>query len=249
MTNKSKKIALITGCSGYLGISIVKSFLNLNYLVYGIDIKKIQIKNKSFIFKKMDITKETTVKKLLLNIFNKHNKIDVLINNASFSPYKNFEYRDYNEFKKTIDINLYAPFIMMKNYFKYYRKKKNKFGNIINIASIYGILSPDFKIYTNKKKINSEVYGASKAGLIQMTKYFANYFAPYNIFVNSISPGGIKNKKTQTKDFIKRYNSIVPLKKMADKNDIIEMIMFLTSKKGNYITGQNFIIDGGLSIK
>ena len=122
-------------------------------------------------------------------------------------------------------------------------------SNIINIASIYGTISPDFKIYENDKKFNSEVYGASKAGLIQMTKYFATILAKNNIVVNSISPGGIKNNKTQTKKFIKNYSKNVPRKRMAYLEDILEIIIFLIEMKEKYLTGQNIIVDGGLSLK
>lgn len=249
MINNSK-IILISGCSGFLGTELTNQLLLNNHLVIGLDKKKNKkIRNKNFFFKKVDITSEIQVKKNINFFFKKFKKIDVVINCATYSPYLHFSERTYKDFKKTLDINLFGPFNIIKNYYEKLIKLKINKGNIINIASIYGLLSPNFEIYENKKIINSEVYGASKAGLIQMTKYFATILAKNNIIVNSVSPGGIKNLKTQTKKFIKNYSKHVPMKRMADLQEIVETIIFLAEMKNNYITGQNFIIDGGLSLK
>ena len=247
MINK-KKIILITGSSGLLGTDLTINLLNKGHIVIGLDLKN-KIKNNNFFFKKVDLTKENQIKKSINNIFIKFKKIDVIINNAAYSPYSDFLSRDYKEFKKTIDVNLFAPFSIIQNYYRNFKKFKNVRGNIINIASIYGIISPNMQIYENKKKINSEVYGASKAGLIQLTKYFGNIFAKDKISVNAISPGGILNKKTQTKKFITRYSNNVPHNRMAETKEVVELILYLVNKKENYTTGHNFIIDGGLSIK
>ena len=121
-----------------------------------------------------------------------------------------------------------------------------KIGKIINIGSIYGLISPDYRIYNKGDRINSEVYGASKAGLIQLTKYYATFLAKKNILVNCISPGGIENKK-KNKAFIKKYIKNVPLKRMASLSDIFFVLFFLISKGNKYMTGQNLILDGGMS--
>ena len=106
-------------------------------------------------------------------------------------------------------------------------------------------MSPNFKNYRSGDRKSSETYGASKAALIQLTKYFANYMSKYNVRVNSISPGGIYNKKVQTNKFIQRYEKNVPLRSMGTHHDVVHQILFLISNKSKYITGQNLIIDGG----
>ena len=248
--NNNSKIILISGCSGFLGTELTNQLLTNEHLVIGLD-KKNNKKNyhKNFFFKKTDITSEIQVKKNINFYFKKFKKVDVVINCATYSPYLHFSKRTYKDFKKTIDVNLFGPFNIVKNYYENLIKFKVNKGNIINIASIYGLISPNFEIYENKKIINSEVYGASKAGLIQMTKYFATILAKNNIIVNCVSPGGIKNLKTQTKKFIKNYSKNVPMKRMAYLNEIVETIIFLVEIKNNYMTGQNLIIDGGLSLK
>lgn len=243
-----KKIILITGSSGLLGKNLTLKFLNEGHNVIGFDLTN-NIKNKNFYFNKVDLSKERQIIKAMNYFFKKFKKIDVIINNAAYSPYSDFLSRNYKEFKKSVDINLYAPFLIIQNYYKNFKKYKNINGNIINIASIYGVISPNMEIYDNKKKVNSEIYGATKAGLIQLTKYFGNIFAKENISVNAISPGGIINKKIQSINFIKRYSKNVPQKRMAKIDEILELISYLVNKKENYTTGHNFIIDGGLSIK
>ena len=122
-----------------------------------------------------------------------------------------------------------------------------KLGKIINIASIYGVISPDYRIYNKGDRINSEIYGASKAGLIQLTKYYATFLAKRNILVNCISPGGVENKKKQNTKFIKKYLHNVPLGRMTSLSDIFSVLNFLIADENRYLTGQNLILDGGMS--
>lgn len=120
---------------------------------------------------------------------------------------------------------------------------KNKNGKIINIGSIYGVVPPDKKIYGDSGRNSSEIYGATKAGVIQMTKYWAGYLGEYNIKVNSISPGGIFANQKQF--FLDNYTKKVPFKRMAEVDDFFGIICFLSSDDSNYITGQNIAVDGG----
>tara|TARA_Y100001958_G_C21091311_1_gene444313 strand:- start:133 stop:693 length:561 start_codon:yes stop_codon:yes gene_type:complete len=184
---------------------------------------------------------------VLTKIFISQKKIDVIVNNAAKSYFSSFQKRTKKEINETLDTNITGPINIIKEYLKLHNKYKSKRCNIINISSIYGIVSPDLRIYDSKDRINSEIYGASKAGLIQLTKYFSTILADKNIFVNSIAPGGILNKKKQSKKFIKRYNNRVPLKKMATTLDVCLATLYFASDQMNYTTGQNLTIDGGLT--
>ena len=125
---------------------------------------------------------------------------------------------------------------------------------MIQISSIYGIVSPDFDIYKNSKykgEIMSSpaVYSASKAGVIGLTKWLASYWGKKNIKVNCIVPGGIEDSSSQDSTFSKNYNKKVPLSRLAKAEDIIPTILFLSSDASSYITGQSLVIDGGYSIR
>ena len=189
------KIVLITGVSGQIGNFAVKFFLKLGCIVYGIDVKKLKINSSRFIFKQLDISDTIKIENLISDIYKKYKRIDIVVNNAAVSYKKNFKNRTSKELKETIEINLLSPINIIKNIAKKHNSKL--ICKIINIGSIYGVRSPDFNIYDNSDNMNSEIYGGSKAAIIQITKYFAVLLATKNIIVNCISPGGLKNKKLQ----------------------------------------------------
>lgn len=246
--NYKNKIVVITGTSGLLGKSLVKLFLSLNSIVIGMDIKKNKITNKNFHFFNIDIVNNKKVQKTLHNIIKKHKKIDVIINNAGVSFFTKFEKRTEKELISTFKVNLLGTINVCKNYFILHKKFKLKRCNIINIGSIYGSMSPDFRIYANPNNYNSEIYGSTKAGIIQLTKYLAILMSRHKINVNCMSPGGILNKdKKHKKIFIKKYSSRIPINRMANTEDFYTCILFLSSDFSKYITGQNILVDGGLS--
>ena len=122
------------------------------------------------------------------------------MNNAGIGVFTPFLSRTLDEFKNVLDVNLVGTFLMTRESIKIMIKKGH--GKIINIGSIYGINSSDFRIYGESGRNNSEVYSISKSGVIMFSKYLAAHYASYNIQINTISPGGIK--KNQTDEFIKK---------------------------------------------
>ena len=183
---------------------------------------------------------------LINEIYKKYKKIDIVINNAAISYKTNFENRKESELKKTTSVNILSPINIIKAIAKNHNKKD--ICKIINIGSIYGVRSPDFSIYNNINNINSEIYGGSKAALIQMTKYLAVFLAKKNIIVNCISPGGLENKKIQNKKFIDKYSNKVPLGRMCNVNDLKMALLYFSNIETNYTTGQNLVIDGGFTL-
>ena len=242
-------IILITGVSGQVGTNLAQLYLENGCKVYGVDLKKNKIKNKNFKFYKINISIKKNAAKIFNNILKKEKKIDIIVNNAAVSFFSNILKKTEREIDNTYDANLKSVINITTEYFRKHKIKKLKSCKIINIASIYGLLSPEFKIYGKNDRFSSEIYGATKAGLIQLTKYYSVLFAKYNILVNCISPGGIENSNVQSRKFQKKYSSRVPLRRMANVEDLYTAVMFLSSKKTKYITGQNLIIDGGLSAK
>lgn len=242
-------IIFITGVSGQIGSNLARLFLENDCKVYGVDLKKNKLKHKNFKFFKLDITNEKKVKDIFNKIVKNEKKIDVILNNAAVSFFSEILKKNDKETDLTYKVNLKGVINITNEYLRIHKQKKLMECKIINISSIYGLISPEFKIYEKGDRFSSEIYGATKAGLIQLTKYYSVLLAKYNILVNCISPGGIVNKKVQTKKFQKRYSNRVPLKRMAHVEDLFTTILFLSSKKTKYVTGQNIVIDGGLSSK
>ncbi len=247
--NFRKKIVLITGSSGLIGSSLVNLFLSLGSKVYGFDKVKNKFLNKHFKFIKTNVASKNSIKKNILKIIKKEKKIDIIINNAGYSIFTKYYNRTDKEINKTVDVNIKGVSYMINEYSKIHKKFNLKKCNIINLSSIYGLLSPDFSIYGKNDRFNSEIYGATKASVIQLTKYYAVILSKENIIINCISPGGILNKKNpQAKNFVKNYSKRVPKQRIGNVEDLFTVVLFLSSDKSNYIVGQNIIVDGGLSI-
>jgi len=121
--------------------------------------------------------------------------------------------------------------------------QKQGYGNIINISSIYGVISPKFEIYNNTGMTTPVEYAAIKSGMLHLTKYMAKYFKGKNIRVNAISPGGILDG--QPEEFLKKYNKQCLTKGMLDKNDLNGALVFLLSDMSKFVNGQNLIVDDG----
>jgi len=124
--------------------------------------------------------------------------------------------------------------------------QKQGYGNIINISSIYGVISPKFEIYDNTEMTMPVEYAAIKSGMLHLTKYMAKYFKGNNIRVNAISPGGILD--SQPEEFLKKYNQECLTKGMLNGCDLNGTLVFLLSDMSMYINGQNIVVDDGFSL-
>lgn len=244
--NLGNKVVIITGATGQLGKVICHGFQQAGARVVGIDMNVDVNMLEGVYYYQMDISNKKQVYEVFKNIIEKYEKFDVLINNAGVSTFESFEQRPEKSFDWVMDVNLKGTFFCIQTYVNLYDKYGFGSGSIVNISSIFGVVSPDFRNYTDCKRKNSEVYGATKAGIIQMTKYFAVHLAERNIRVNTISPGGIYNPKSpQGKDFIKNYSFRCPMKRMANEDEMVGAVLYLASDTASYTTGQNIIIDGG----
>ena len=243
---ENKKI-IITGCSGQLGSCLVDTFLKFGCTIIGLDIDKPKKKIKgNFFFYQLDVSDFKENNLTFSKLFKKFKKIDSLINNAGVAVFKPFTKRSEEDLDWVTNINLKSYFYSINNFYKFSDKKTNK--SIINISSIYSIVSPDPRIYSKNDRKSSEIYGATKAGVNQMTRYFAIHLSDKNIRVNTVSPGGIYNSKSpQNKTFIKKYSYRNPLKRMAKTEEIAGAVIYLTSNSSTYTNGHNLVVDGGMS--
>ena len=249
---KNKNV-VITGGNGFLGKQICNAFLNQSSRVFVLDIKKPNSKNK-VIFFKTDITKEIDLKKFLTFLKQKKIKIDILINGAAkdYVPNKknkskekfsleNFSEKVWNE---DLNVGLTGSFLTTKILGSYMARNKN--GVILNISSDLGVIAPNQDIYKKTNFIKPVSYSVVKHGIVGLTKYTASYWAKKNIRCNAIAPGGIFNN--QNSSFVKKINELIPLGRMAKKNEYNGLILFLCSDLSSYITGSVVVADGGRTI-
>ena len=183
--------------------------------------------------------------KILIDRFG---KIDGWVNNAypRTEDWGNkFEDIKYESWKKNVDLQLGSVFLCCKLVLEH--MKKNNYGSIVNIASIYGVIGPDFSIYEGTEMTMPAAYSAIKGGVINFSRYLASYYGKYGLRVNCVSPGGIYNN--QNKKFVNNYIKNVPLKRMGMPSDISPAVSFLLSEDSSYVTGQNLIVDGGWTCK
>ena len=174
-------------------------------------------------------------------------KIDAVVNTCY--PKGKFYGRSLNDlsidnFNDNVSLHLGSYFLVMQQFGDYF--KRNKYGNLINISSIYGTLTPRFNIYENTKIHLPVEYVAVKSAIIQLTKYFAQLYKNDGIRMNCISPGGILDSQDEV--FVKSYFKYAGQKGMLEPKDISSTLIFLLSDKSRYINGQNIIIDDGFSL-
>jgi len=247
---KNKTIVIIGG-AGLLGREFVKITLRKQANVVVIDncTKNYwhKLKISGVYFLSSDITSVKSVNASIEKIVNKLGGIDALVNTAypkNQNLGRHFFDVDINDFNENVLMHLGGYFLTNQLFAKYFKKQGH--GNIINIASIYGVIPPKFDIYKGTKMTTPVEYALIKAGIIHLTKYMAKYLQGSNIRVNSISPGGILNK--QPKNFINNYKNESLNKGMLSKSDINGTVVFLLSNESLYINGQNIIVDDGFSL-
>lgn len=239
---KNKKI-LVTGGTKGIGASIAALFSQNEGEVYVTGTSDESFKRLQESFPEINVKflianfSDLTQFKLFLAEIEKLN-FDIVINNAGVNKINTLEDIELEEWQQIQDINVRAPFLISKSVIKSMRNKK--WGRIINIASIFGVV-------TKEKRLS---YTSSKSALIGMTKTMALDLATDNILVNAVSPGFIDTELTRKilgTDGIKEIVDKVPMKKLGTPNDIANFILFLASDQNTFMTGQNIIIDGGFT--
>ena len=248
-----KKIIFITGSEGQIGQRMTEFFFKKGWICFGMDIRPQTSSKYLEKYLQGDVKSRDCFKEFFRLVHLKENfEYEVsLINNAGLAVFTPSEDRTYEEFRQVCEVNLLGPINGITEFFKYFSLKKKeilfKNLNIINISSIYGIIAPNQKIYTDTKRNSSEIYGATKAGLIQLTKYFATRYAKNNIQVNAIAPGGVLNEKHQGPEFIRNYSELVPKKRLCSDLELVNLIYSILESNCTYLTGQTISIDGGMS--
>ena len=257
LSNLSGRRALITGATGRLGRVFADTLAEL-----GADLILVDRPDSDFMVLKQELIERWGVQvenricdledqnertDLIEAIVDSGLGLDILVNNAAFVGTSelpgwgvSFENQTVETWRRAIEVNLTAVFDLSKGL--YPLLKLSESGTIVNIASIYGIHGPDWRLYEGTNMSNPAAYAASKGGLIQLTRWLATTVAP-EVRVNAIAPGGIF--RNQPEEFVRRYEVKTPLGRMAREDDFRGAIAYLASDLSRYVTGVNIAIDGG----
>lgn len=262
---KDKNI-IVTGGLGYLGRECVRGLAEFGANIVIVDLYEEHAKkfaeeitneyNVAAIGIGCDVSLESDVQTMVQQTIQQLGKIDVLFNNAASKSkdlnafFSSFEDYSLDEWRNVMSVNLDGMFLVAKHT-SAEMKKNQEGGSIIQTSSIYGVVGPDHRIYRNSlflgREINSPaVYSASKAGVIGLSTYLSTYLAKDKIRVNTISPGGLETG--QNEQFIQNYSNRVPLGRMGTVEEMVGAVIFMASDASTYMTGQNIILDGGLTV-
>lgn len=248
------KIVVVTGGYGYLGKAIVKSFAAHGAKVFVIakssDKFSEAFKNdKAVSFIEGDVSSSDSIEEAFNKVASQEKRIDVLVNNAFYSKGQSPELMSDDDWDLGIDGTLGNVFRCIRAIIPFYKKQSG--GKIINVSSMYGMVAPDFSVYDQSPEfLNPPHYGAAKAGVLQLTRYYASYLGKLGVTVNAVTPGPFPSDTVQTnKNFIEQLSAKTALGRVGKPEDLAGAFVFLASDAANYITGQNIVVDGGWTAK
>jgi NAD(P)-dependent dehydrogenase (short-subunit alcohol dehydrogenase family) len=258
------KVAVVTGGVGLLGRTFCEALADHGASVAVVDLEADKCRafaeglNARFGGQALgvgcDITRPEDVRAMADAVEAGLGPIDVLHNNAQgvsssldryFEPTGGY---DLGIWREVMGVNLDGAFLTAQEIGR--RMAERGRGSIIQTASIYGVVAPDQRIYEGSeymgRPINTPaVYSASKAGLLGLTQYLATYWGQRGVRVNSLTPGGVSSGQNET--FDRRYSARVPMDRMAKAEELVGALVYLASDASSYMTGQNLIVDGGLT--
>ncbi len=192
----------------------------------------------------LDQGSEESILALLKFVLNRAGRVDILVNNSVLRPMSDWS-SPAKDFARSMEVNATGIFMMIRAFGEQMAKQNG--GSMINIASVYGMVGPDFTLYEGLGWGTPPDYYFHKGGMIQLTKFAASKLGPCGVRVNCISPGGFYNN--QDRIFVERYAKRTFLGRMANEEDLKGAIVFLASDASAYVTGVNIPVDGGLTAK
>jgi NAD(P)-dependent dehydrogenase (short-subunit alcohol dehydrogenase family) len=197
-----------------------------------------------------DVIHPPDLTKLREEIGRRFGKLHGLVNNAYSGRVGALETIEADDFRRACEYNLVAPFALFREFqdlLSSSARKRGRASSVVNVGSMYGSVSPDPDLYCDSGRNNPVHYGATKAGLIQMTRYLACHVGAVGIRVNSISPGPFPNVQADPgiPQFFEKLAARVPLKRIGLPHEVAGPVVFLLSDASSYVNGVNLPIDGG----
>lgn len=242
MSKLKEKVIIVTGGSGLIGKAIIADLKQLGAFVINADVNAAN--NLDIGEWYCDVTETESIQQTISVVLAKYNRIDGWVNNAypRTKDWGNkFENIVEESWKKNVDLQLNSVFVCCQMILTL--MKKQQYGSIVNISSIYGVVGPDFNVYNGTEMTMPAAYSAIKGGIVNFSRYLASYFGPDGIRINCVSPGGIFDNQNEI--FVSQYEQKVPMRRLGMPVDIAPAVSFLLSDDSGYITGQNLIVDGG----
>ena len=257
-------VAVVTGARGKLGPVWVEALLDAGARVAALDLPGARSSeayeevrrrgSHALVQVDCDITNRASIERAADTVVRELGEPAVLVNNAGVDqpPDSAGERHRLGElpgdqFRRMIEVNLVGTFQVIQVFGA--RMAQGAGGSIINIGSLYASVSPDPHFYAhlegNAPFIKSPAYGASKAGVVSLSKFFATHWAGQGVRVNTLSPGGVL--AGQDPDFKSKYGARVPLGRMAEPADLKGPLVFLASHAASYVTGHELRVDGGFT--
>lgn len=251
------KTAVVTGGAGHIGAAMAEALAEAKATVVLVDRQADQLHQRAREISartgarvetfELELADEMAVRALPKRVADLSGGLDVLVNCAAFVGTSQlegwavpFEQQKTPAWRAAFEVNVTSVFELVQSALPYLKASGK--GSVINVASLYGVVGPDWRLYDGTAMGNPAAYGASKGALIQLTNWLATTLAPH-VRVNTISPGGVWRNQPDT--FTKRYVERTPLQRMAVEEDFKGAAVYLASDLSAYVTGQNLVIDGG----
>lgn len=242
------KVCIITGGSGYLGTAIIEAMKDLGAIMVNADVMQ-RPEGKEDLFCMCNMREKDAFQKLFKTVHDTYGRIDAVINCALYGPQRKWchyigqmEDEDWSEY---LEGTLTTTFRSIRDSIPYLKEHG---GSIVNFCSMYGLVSPDFRIYGDdplNPARNPPCYGAAKAGVQQLTKYAACDLAKFGIRVNCVSPGPFPRPSNQVDDFAQKLGAKTMLGRIGVNTEIAGAVALLCSDASTYMTGSNIVVDGG----
>jgi NAD(P)-dependent dehydrogenase (short-subunit alcohol dehydrogenase family) len=254
----SGRRALVTGAAGHLGLAICEALIEQGARVAVSDRRAAECRARAEALNRRwgrqasvpvqaDLTDEAATRRLVREAVRRLGGLDILVHAAAYVNSRAaagwavpFPRQTVKAWDDALRVNLTSAFVMAQEARQALAASGR--GSIVLVGSIYGVAGPDFRLYGRTRMQNPAAYGASKGGLLQLTRHLATLLAP-RVRVNALSPGGVR--RSQPAAFQRRYASRTPLGRLATEEDIKGAVAFLASDLSAYVTGQNVMVDGG----
>lgn len=245
------QVVLITGGSGFLGTTLTEALVDYGATVVVADRMAFQghiAHPDRVLFLPCDVSDTESIRNAFRTVKERYGRIDVLINGATYGAgygkQGTIAAMSDEDWFKGLDGAVGTAFRCIREVIPYF--EENGGGSIVNFASMYGMVSPDPRIYGDSGANNPVNYGAGKAAVIQLTKYCAGHLSGKNIRVNCISPGPFPNPATQPDEaFLRELNSKTMLGRTGRPEELVGPVLLLASRASSFMTGANIVVDGG----